>query len=129
MENNQNGDRDQTNRDAQNAEEFTESNPNRKDDFDSQTPQYTDHENKRLDTDPNRYNNFVNTSDSDNANGYQTPKDTEAATAHENENSHYSSEDDRIPHLTHENRNDEADHSQDEIRPTDKDEEQFFEGI
>ena len=125
---------DQTNRDVQNAEEFTNANPNANqntDENDNQnaTPAFTNHENKRLDTDPNRYANFVNTSESEestNAGGYESPdRPGEINSASIDKN--YPSED-NSHHFSRESRDDESDNSQDEIGSAEPGQ-QFFDGL
>jgi hypothetical protein len=89
MENQHNDDRKDFRHDHT-AEEFATSNPNTSDPAEPFVPEFTEQQNKRLDTDPNRYANFANPDD-ENANREGNPNEDL------NEDlSHYSTEDDRI---------------------------------
>ncbi|HOZ75067.1 MAG TPA: hypothetical protein PLS51_02950 [Flavobacterium sp.] len=108
-------------------EEFSTANPNTNEPEQPIAPNYSEKENQRLDTDPNRYKNF--------------PKPHEEAIIQEgsatDDNSHYSTEDDRIqqPFTTpHQNSPEEESEAQRESKPRDypeldKSQSEFFEGL
>lgn len=130
MENKKRDHHDQDHRDSQYAEEFINASPNTNENP-NPAIEHTEYENKRLDTDPNRYAHFADRDrsvddDSDDS-GHVAAANEESARTTE-ERHHYSSEDDRRvgaadeeePHLRSDSRSDEA---------ADSDQMQFFDGL
>ncbi len=109
------------------AEEFSTAHPNTNDPAQPVVPEYTEKENQRLDTDPNRYNNFENPDDE------QINREGSA-----NEDlSHYSNEDDRVqqPLTAHHQKSPEEtgeekqESSESDSPQLNKNQSEFFEGL
>jgi hypothetical protein len=109
------------------AEEFSTANPNTNYPAQPIVPEYTEKENQRLDTDPNRYNNFENPDDQ----GIN-----QEGSANE-DLSHYSAEDDRIqlPVTAHQQKSPEEtgeekqESSESDSPQLNKNQSEFFEGL